>query len=65
MPSKVTAYAQMADHAAQQITGSRKSWTDFLTTAARLYKYPYNEQIMIYAQRSDTTACGGADKNLD
>jgi N12 class adenine-specific DNA methylase len=57
MPSKVTAYAQMADHAAQQITGSRKSWTDFLTTAARLYKYPYNEQLMIYAQRPDATAC--------
>lgn len=57
MPSKVQAYAQMADHAAAQITGSRKSWTDFLTTAARLYKYPYHEQLMIYAQRPDATAC--------
>ena len=57
MPSKVQAYAQMADHAATQITGSHKSWTDFLTTAARLYKYPYHEQLMIYAQRPDATAC--------
>jgi len=57
MPSNIQAYAQMADHAATQITGSYKSWTDFLTTAARLYKYPYHEQLMIYAQRPDATAC--------
>lgn len=61
MPSKVQAYAQMADHAATQITGSRQSWTDFLSTAARLYKYPYNEQLMIYAQRPDATACADYD----
>ena len=47
MPSKVQAFAQMADHAAQQLTGSRERWTAFLTTAARLYKYPYHEQLMI------------------
>ena len=57
MPSNVQALAQMADHAATQITGSHQDWTDFLTTAARLYKYPYNEQLMIYAQRPDATAC--------
>ena len=57
MVSNVQAYAQMADHAATQITGSNKSWTDFLTTAARLYKYPYHEQLMIYAQCPDATAC--------
>jgi N12 class adenine-specific DNA methylase len=53
------ALAQMADHAATQITASHESWTDFLKTAARLYKYPYHEQLMIYAQRPDTTACAG------
>ena len=42
---------------ATQITDSYQSWTDFLTTAARLYKYPYHEQLMIYAQRPDATAC--------
>ena len=57
MPDNVQAYAQMADHTATQITGSHKSWTDFLTTAARLYKYPYHEQLMIYAQRPDAMAC--------
>jgi hypothetical protein len=51
------ALAQMADHAATQITASHTSWTDFLKTAARLYKYPYHEQLMIYAQRPDATAC--------
>jgi hypothetical protein len=59
MPSTVTALAQMADRAATQITASHESWTDFLKTAARLYKYPYHEQLMIYAQRPDATACAG------
>ena len=59
MPSNVQALAQMADHAATQITASHESWTDFLRTAARLYKYPYHEQLMIYAQRPDATACAG------
>ena len=42
MPSKYQAYRQMADTAEQQLTSSYKSWTQFLRTAARLYKYPYN-----------------------
>ena len=59
MPSNVQALAQMADRAATQITASHESWTDFLKTAARLYKYPYHELLMIYAQRPDATACAG------
>ena len=61
MPSNLQAYRQMADHAALQITGSHKSWMAFLETAGRLYKYPYNEQVMIYAQRPDATACAEYD----
>ena len=61
MPSKVQLYAQMADRTAEQITGSYQKWTAFLTTAARLYKYPYNEQLMIFAQRPEATACAGYD----
>ena len=57
MPSKLQLYAQLADQTAQQITGSLQAWTGFLTTAARLYKYPYHEQLMIYAQRPEATAC--------
>ena len=61
MPSKLQAYSQMADHAAVQITGSHQSWMAFLQTVARLYKYPYNEQVMIHAQRPNATACAEYD----
>ena len=57
MASVLQQYRQLADITALQITSSYQSWTDFLTTAARLYKYPYHEQLMIYAQRPDATAC--------
>lgn len=57
MASALQQYHQLADRMATQITGSYQSWTDFLTTAARLYKYPYHEQLMIYAQRPEATAC--------
>ena len=57
MASVLQQYHQLADRMATQITGSYQSWTDFLTTAARLYKYPYHEQLMIYAQRPEATAC--------
>ena len=60
-PSKAAYYTQMAEEAARQVTGSREQWTAFLTTAARLYKYPYNEQLMIYKQRPDATACAEYD----
>ncbi len=61
MVSKAAFYTQMAEEAAKQVTGSREQWTAFLTTAARLYKYPYNEQLMIYKQRPDATACAEYD----
>ena len=57
MPTKAEMYAQMADKVATQLVGSWQEWTAFLTTAARLYKYPFHEQMMIYAQRPDATAC--------
>lgn len=46
MASVLQQYHQLADRMATQITGSYQSWTDFLTTAARLYKYPYHEQLI-------------------
>ena len=57
MPTKAELYAQMADKVATQLTGSWQEWAGFLTTASRLYKYPFHEQLMIYAQRPDATAC--------
>ena len=61
MPSKYHMYRQISEQAARQITGSYQNWTGFLETAARLYKYPYHEQLMIYAQRPDATACAEYD----
>ena len=61
MPTKAEMYAQMAEKVAVQLTGSWQEWAAFLTTAARLYKYPFHEQLMIYAQRPDATACAEYD----
>ena len=61
MPNKIQFYSQMADYAAAQLTGSFQSWTAFLETSARLYKYPFHEQLMIFAQRPEATACAEYD----
>ena len=61
MADKLQACQQMADNAARQITGSYQEWTAFLTTAGRLYKYPFPEQLLIYAQRPEATACAEYD----
>ncbi len=61
MPTKAELYAQMADKVATQLTGSWQEWAGFLTTASRLYKYPFHEQLLIYAQRPDATACAEYD----
>ncbi len=57
MPTKAQAFAQFAEHTAERLTSSLANWTGFLATVGRLYKYPYHEQLMIYAQRPDATAC--------
>ena len=56
MPA-ANAYVQLAEDTTRRITHSHTEWTGFLKTAARLYKYPYHEQLMIYAQRPEATAC--------
>ena len=57
MPTKAQIYAQMADETARTISQDHRQWTAFLTTAARVYKYDYEEQLLIYAQKPDATAC--------
>lgn len=59
--TKYEYYAALAEQTARQLTASVENWTAFLQTAARLYKYPYHEQLMIYAQRPDATACADYD----
>ena len=61
MPANAWTVAQLADDTEREITGSHQRWTAFLTTAARLYKYPYREQLMIFAQRPEATACAEYD----
>ncbi len=61
MPSQAEFYRQMAEQVSTRLVGSWKEWTAFLTTAARLYKYPFHEQMMIYAQRPDAIACAEYD----
>ena len=59
MPSKTEEYLALAQRTANGLTRYWESWTDYLTTASRLYKYPFADQLMIYAQRPDATACAG------
>ena len=61
MPSKLQFYTQMADRTARQVTGSFGEWTAFLETMGRLYKYPFHEQLMIFAQKPNATACADYD----
>ena len=57
MPSKTEEYLALAQRTANGLTRYWESWTDYLTTASRLYKYSFPDQLMIYAQRPDATAC--------
>ena len=61
MSEKTLYYAQLAEDTARRLTGSWERWAGFLSTSARLYKYPYPDQLMIYAQRPDATACASYD----
>ena len=61
MPRKTEEYLALAQRTANGLTRYWESWTDYLTTASRLYKYSFADQLMIYAQRPDATACADFD----
>ena len=61
MSSKTEEYLALAQRTANGLTRYWESWTDYLTTASRLYKYSFADQLMIYAQRPDATACADFD----
>ena len=61
MPNKTEEYLALAQRTANGLTRYWESWTDYLTTASRLYKYNFPDQLMIYAQRPDATACAEFD----
>ena len=61
MPNKTQEYLNLAQQTAKELTRYWENWSDYLTTASRLYKYPFADQLMIYAQRPDATACADFD----
>ena len=61
MPNKTEEYLALARKTADSFSRQWEHWAEFLITAARLYKYSYPDQLMIYAQRPDATACAEYD----
>lgn len=61
MMTKYQMISALAEYTAKEVVQNEQEWTRYLTTAARLYKYPFNEQMLIYAQRPDATACASLE----
>lgn len=61
MPDKIKNYVQLAGQTAAGLTRNLESWTGFLNTASRLYKYPFPDQILIHAQNPKSTAVADFD----
>ena len=57
MPSKLQYFQSVAEQASQAVSANRENWTDFLDSAARMYKYTFPDQLLIHAQRPDAIAC--------
>lgn len=53
--------SMLAQETAKDIVKNEEAWKRYLNTAARIYKYPFQEQILIYAQRPDATACASIE----
>lgn len=61
MMTKYERISILAEDTAKEIVRNAQAWTKYLDTAARLYKYPFNEQMLIYAQRPDASACASIE----
>jgi len=59
--NKIQTYVQLAGQTAAGLTKNLGNWTGFLTTASRLYKYPFSDQLLIHAQNPESTAVAGFD----
>lgn len=57
MATKLQLITELSERTARNLTRSHANWTSFLKTAAWSYKYPFQDQLLIYAQRPDATAC--------
>lgn len=47
----------LAEYTAKDVSSSPKDWMKYLDTAAKLYRYPFSDTLLIHAQRPDATAC--------
>lgn len=57
MANKYQLINEMASETLKEITQNGESWIKFLNTASNNYKYSFNEQVLIYAQKPNATAC--------
>ena len=51
----------LAEYHATRISSSPRDWMNYLDTAARLYRYPFMDQLLIHAQRPKATACASLE----
>lgn len=61
MARKIQLVSELADQTAREVTQNVDNWKHYLHTASRLYKYSFNDQLLIYAQRPDATACAAME----
>lgn len=61
MATKAEMYRQMADHATGKLTAQVTDWVKFLLMAGKFHKYGFQDQVMIYVQRPNATACAEFD----
>ena len=57
MQTKYEKYEQLSHDTLHSIAESKDNWLKFLDTASRMYKYSFDDQVLIHAQRPDTRAC--------
>ena len=61
MANKLQYVSELADQTAHKVTNSTAEWKRYLSASSRLFKYPFDEQLLIYAQRPDATACASME----
>ena len=61
MASKLQSVSELANQTAHDVAQNVSGWKDYLITASRLYKYSFDDQLLIYAQRPDATACASME----
>ena len=53
--------SELAEATAKDVVRNEESWRRYLNTASGIYKYPFKDQLLIYAQRPDATACASIE----